>query len=375
MARIVALLAREILDSRGVPTIEVDVRLDNGACGRAAAPAGGSRGSREAFDLRDGDRARYEGRGVRQAVANVRCVIAPAIVGMNIADQSVLDRSLVELDGAKTRSRLGANTILAVSVAAAHALAGNDNPYKHLALHDRYQLPVPMFNVLNGGAHADNDVDFEEFMIAPVGAASFSEALRMGVETYRALRSMLKRAGKATSVGDEGGFAPDLDSHTQAPELLLAAIEHAGLRPQADVVIAVDAAAGELFEEGTYVFRKSMRRRRTTDQMIQFYESWLKHYPIWSIEDALAEVDIEGWRALTYDPLKTHAARGRRSLRHQCGAAARRHRRRPRQRSGDQAQSGWYRLRDFGCDYRGPAWWVRHRDQPSRWRDGRRLHR
>jgi enolase len=299
MAAIAALLAREILDSRGVPTIEVDVRLDNGASGRAAAPAGGSRGRQEAFELRDGDSARYEGRGVWQAVANVRCVIAPAILGMEIANQTLLDRCLIELDGTETRSRLGANTILAVSIAVARAVAGETELYRHLALRERHKLPVPMFNVLNGGAHADNDVDFEEFMIAPVGAASFSEALRMGVETYRALRSMLRRAGKATAVGDEGGFAPDLDSHTQAPELLLAAIEHAGLRPQADVVIAVDAAAGELYEEGTYVFRKSMRRRRTTEQMIQFYESWLKHYPIWSIEDALAEVDTEGWRVLT----------------------------------------------------------------------------
>jgi len=299
MTAIVALLAREILDPRGVPTIEVDARLDNGARGRAAAPAGGSRGRHEALELRDGDSARYEGRGVRQAVANVNCVIAPAILGMEIANQAFLDRYLIGLDGTETRSKLGANAILAVSIAAARAAAGDTDLYKHLALRDRQRLPVPMFNVLNGGAHADNDVDFEEFMIAPVGAASFSEALRMGVETYRALRSMLKRAGKATAVGDEGGFAPDLDSHTQAPELLLAAIENAGLRPQADVVIAVDAAAGELFEEGTYVFRKSMRRRRTTEQMIRFYESWLKHYPIWSIEDALAEVDTEGWRALT----------------------------------------------------------------------------
>jgi enolase len=298
MAHIVSILAREILDSRGVPTIEVDVQLDNGAFGRAAAPAGGSRGNREAVELRDGDQARYGGRGVLRAVANVKQLVAPVIVGREL-DRASLDRCLIELDGTDTRSRLGANTMLAISMAVTRAVSGGDNLYENLEFHGKHQLPVPMFNVLNGGAHADNDVDFQEFMIAPVGAPNFSEALRMGVETYRALRSLLKRAGKTTSVGDEGGFAPNLDAHVEAPELLLAAIEHAGLKPRLDIVIAVDAAAGELFEGGTYVFRKSMRRRRTSEQMIQFYESCLRHYPIWSIEDGLADTDIEGWRTLT----------------------------------------------------------------------------
>jgi len=298
MAVIVSLMAREILDSRGVPTIEVDVLLDSGAFGRAAAPAGGSRGRQEAVELRDGDQARYGGSGVRRAVANVRQLVAPAIVGREF-DRASLDRCLIDLDGSDTRSRLGANTMLAVSIAVTRALAGSDKLYEHLEFHGQCQLPVPMFNVLNGGAHADNDVDFQEFMVAPVGAPDFSEALRMGVETYRALRSLLKRAGKTTSVGDEGGFAPNLDAHVEAPELLLAAIEHAGLKPRVDVVIAVDAAAGELFEDGTYVFRKSMRRRRTSEQMIQFYESCVRRYPIWSIEDGLADTDTEGWRTLT----------------------------------------------------------------------------
>jgi enolase len=298
MAVIVQLLAREILDSRGIPTIEVDVRLDSGAFGRAAAPAGGSIGIREALEKRDGDLARYGGQGVRQAVANVKTLIAPAITGMELT-RAVLDARLIELDGTDNRSRLGANTMLAVSIAVTRALAGGDNLYDYLALHGERQLPVPLFNVLNGGAHADNDVDFQEFMIAPVGASSFSEALRMGAETFGALRALLKSAGKTTALGDEGGFAPNLNTHAEAPDLLSAAIEHAGLRPRTDVVMAVDVAASELFAEGTYVFRKSMRRRRTTDQMIQFYESWLKHYPLWSIEDGLAEADVEGWRRLT----------------------------------------------------------------------------
>lgn len=298
MAVIVQLLAREILDSRGIPTIEVDVRLDNGAFGRAAAPAGGSIGIREAVEKRDGDLARYGGQGVRQAVANVKRLIAPAITGIEMT-RAVLDARLIELDGTENRSHLGANTMLAVSIAVTRALAGSENLYEYLALHGERQLPVPLFNVLNGGAHADNDVDFQEFMIAPVGASSFSEALRMGAETFAALRALLKRDGKTTALGDEGGFAPNLNTHAEAPDLLLAAIEHAGLRPRTDMVMAVDVAAGELFEDGTYVFRKSMRRRRTTDQMIQFYESWLKHYPLWSIEDGLAEADVEGWRKLT----------------------------------------------------------------------------
>jgi enolase len=297
MATVASIRAREILDSRGVPTIEVDLTLDTGACGRAAAPAGASKGTREAVELRDEHDERYGGRGVRCAIHKVACVIAPAIVGKILPDRRALDLALIELDGTENRSHLGANTILAVSIAAARAFAGQVSLYEYLAP-DRMQLPVPMLNVLNGGAHADNQVDFEEFMIAPVGASSFSEALRMGVDTYRSLRALLKRAGKATAVGDESGFAPDLESHTQAPEMLLAAIEQAGLRPRSDIVIAVDAAADELYEDGTYVFRKSRRRRRTTEQMIRLYETWVKHYVIWSIEDALAEVDKEGWRAL-----------------------------------------------------------------------------
>jgi enolase len=300
---IAQLQAREILDSRGVPTIEVDVRLTNGAFGRAAAPSGGSRGKQEALELRDAQ-LRYGGLGVRRAVEVARVVLAPALEGFELKGPRTLDQWMVEFDGTENRGRLGANTMLAVSLAVTQALAADQSAFEYLA--ERYpepgfapRLPVPMFNVLNGGAHAGNTVDIQEYMVAPVGAPSFAEALRMGVETYRALRSLLKKAGLATSVGDEGGFAPDLEHHTQPLDLLVRAIEHAGLKPGQEVVIAVDVAAGELLEDGTYVFRKSMRRRRSTEQMIQFYSSWLRHYPIWSIEDGLADSDMDGWRALT----------------------------------------------------------------------------
>jgi enolase len=299
MTAVAQLQAREILDSRGMPTIEVDVCLSDGAFARAAAPSGGSCGRHEARELRDGDELRYEGWGVRQAVENVQSVIAPAIVGLELEGPWTLDRELVALDGTDDRSRLGANALLAVSIAVTRALAGERSLYDYLAIDRRYRLPVPLFNVLNGGAHAGNTEDIQEFMIAPVGAPTFSEALRMGVETYRALRAILKKAGLATSVGDEGGFAPNLDAHTQPFDLLLAAMQHAALKPGKDMVIAVDVAASELYEEGSYVFRKSMRRRRSTEQMIEFYASWLKHYPVWSIEDGLADVDTAGWRALT----------------------------------------------------------------------------
>ncbi|MGH7071389.1 MAG: phosphopyruvate hydratase [Acetobacteraceae bacterium] len=299
MPALVELAAREILDSRGVPTIEVDIRLDSGARGRAAAPSGGSKGKREATELRDNDQNRYGGAGVRRAVTIVHEVIAPALVGTNFETIAALDRLLLELDGTPQRSQLGANAMLAVSMAVTRALAAGGRLHEHLAPADQWRLPVPMFNVLNGGAHANNNVDFQEFMIAPIGAPNFAEALRMGVETYWALRAVLKRRGKATSVGDEGGFAPDLDRHAEAFDLLMLAIEQAGLRPAKDIVIAVDAAAGELADGDTYVFRKSMRRRRTTERMIEFYANCLRQFPIWSIEDGLAETDTDGWRALT----------------------------------------------------------------------------
>jgi len=300
MTAITTLQAREILDSRGIPTIEVDVHLSDGSFARAAAPSGASRGKLEASELRDGDQLRYNGRGVRRAVETVQTLVAPAIVGLELQGPWTLDRRLIELDGTSDRSRLGANTLLAISVAVTRALARGEHLYEYLAVNRHpHRLPVPMFNILNGGAHATNTEDIQEFMIAPVGASSFSEALRMGVETYGALRSLLKKSGRVTSVGEEGGFAPDLDAHTQPLDLLLEAIQLAGLRPRDDIVIAVDVAASELYAEGSYVFRKSLRRRRSSEQLIQLYASWLKHYPLWSIEDGLADTDTEGWRALT----------------------------------------------------------------------------
>jgi enolase len=295
---IVHIAAREILDSRGVPTVEVDVRLDTGAFGRAAAPAGGSIGQREAREIRDGDSTRYAGQGVKRAVAQVERVLAPALVGRP-ADRSETDAMMIRLDGTPDRGNLGANAMLAVSIALTRALSVDRELFQVLHDGESFGLPVPLFNVLNGGAHADNHLDFQEFMLAPVGAPNFSEALRMGVEVYGALRAVLKRAGKSTAVGDEGGFAPNLDNHSEAPDLLMAAIEHAGLAPGRQLVIAIDAAASELYDGKSYVFRKSMRRRRTSEEMIRFYDRWLKNYPIWSIEDGLADTDGDGWRALT----------------------------------------------------------------------------
>jgi len=300
VARIIELRAREVLDSRGLPTVEVEIRLDDGAVARAAAPSGGSRGKREAVELRDGDAARYGGCGVRHAVDNVRHLIVPAVLGRDFKGPWEVDAWMTALDGTPDRRRLGANAMLAVSIAVTRAMALEGALFEYLAVDGEVRLPVPMFNLLNGGAHAGNNVDIQEFMIAPIGAPCFSEALRMGVEVYRALRSVLKLGGLATSIGDEGGFAPDLAAaHTQPLDLLLAAIEKAGLNAGRDIVIGVDVAAGELLDGSSYVFRKSMRRRRTTEQMIQFYASWLKHYPVWSIEDGLAESDTEGWRTLT----------------------------------------------------------------------------
>jgi enolase len=300
MTSIGRIRAREILDSRGYPTIEVDVQLRGGAFGRAAVPSGLSIGAREAFELRDGDNARYGGRGVRRAVEFVNEVIGPALHGLEDNTTREFDQRLIELDGTADKSRLGANTMLAVSLAVTRALAHERDQtlYNYLAVGSARRLPVPMFNVLNGGAHAGNTVDLEDFMIAPVGARDFSEAVRMGAETYHALKALLRRAGKTTAVGDEGGFAPDLGADVEAIEFLLQGIERAGLRPGKDVVVAIDAAASSLYDHDSYVFRKSLRRRRSREQMIHRYEEWVRHFPIWSIEDAMADRDTEGWRAL-----------------------------------------------------------------------------
>jgi enolase len=301
MATIAAIEAREILDSRGNPTIAVDVRLDDGVSGQASVPSGASTGTREAVELRDGDPGRFGGKGVLHAVANVHERIAPALRGLPVSDQAAIDRRLCELDGSETKGVLGANAILGVSLAVARAAAATAREplYRHLGGAAANLLPVPMFNVLNGGVHADTSVDLQEFMIAPVGAASFAEALRMGAESYHALKATLKEKGYGTAVGDEGGFAPSLGANVEAVELILAAVERAGFRPGVDIVLALDPASSEFYEDGAYVFHKSDQRRRSAAEMVTFYEDWIRQFPIWSIEDGLAEDDWAGWKLLT----------------------------------------------------------------------------
>jgi len=301
--RITKVHGREILDSRGNPTVEVEVTLGDGAVGRAAVPSGASTGEREALELRDGDKARYGGKGVRKAVANVNGEIAKAMAGGDF-DQRALDRGLIALDGTPTKSRLGANALLGVSMAAARAEAVSKGVplYRHIGAlsgNDQFTLPAPMMNILNGGAHADSSVDFQEFMVMPLNAPSFGEALRWGAEIFHGLRGILKGRGQSTGVGDEGGFAPNLKSNREAVEVVLEAIEKVGLAPGGDVSIALDVASSELWSSGRYVFKKSGEADRTPDQMIRLYEDWIRQYPIVSIEDGLAEGDWDGWRALT----------------------------------------------------------------------------
>jgi len=302
--KITRVSAREILDSRGNPTVEVDVTLEGGAFGRAAVPSGASTGVREALELRDGDASRYGGKGVRKAVGNVNRGIAKAVVNREL-DQRGLDEAMIALDGTPTKSELGANAILGVSMAAARAdAAARQVPlYRHFGSlygHDRFTLPVPMMNILNGGAHADSSVDVQEFLVVPVGAGSFAEALRMGAEIFHALRGTLKSRGQLTGVGDEGGFAPNLTSNREAIEVVLEAIGKAGMNAGREIFIALDIASSELWAgKGRYVFKKSGEAERTSDQMIQLYEDWLRQYPIVSIEDGLAEGDWNGWTALT----------------------------------------------------------------------------
>ncbi len=295
---------REILDSRGNPTVEVDLTVEGGATGRAAVPSGASTGEREALELRDGDKSRYLGKGVRKAVANVNGEIAAALQGQSL-DQRGLDNALIALDGTPTKARLGANALLGVSMAAmrAEALAKGLPLYQHIGSlynNSAYTLPVPMMNILNGGAHADSSVDFQEFMVMPVGASSFAEALRTGAEIFHALRGILKGRGQSTGVGDEGGFAPNLKSNREAVEVVLEAIGKVGLKAGSDVYIALDVASSELWAGGgRYVFKKSGEPERTSAQMVDLYADWIRQYPIISIEDGLAEGDWEGWQLIT----------------------------------------------------------------------------
>jgi len=301
MTRIARLAAREILDSRGHPTIEVDVVLENGQVGRAAVPSGASTGQHEALELRDGDPARYGGKGVTKAIRHVHDLIAPALVGKDVEQQALIDQTLIALDGTENKGRLGANAILGASLAVAKAAAAaRGTPlYRYLGGHTATILPVPLMNVINGGAHADNNVDFQEFMIVPVGAATFAEAMRFGAETFHSLSRVLKAHGYSTAVGDEGGFAPRLRSNVEAIELILEAIAKAGYRAGSQVALALDPAASEFLDAGKYVFRKSDGSTRDAEGMIRFYAEWVRQYPIVSIEDGLAEDDWRGWKLLT----------------------------------------------------------------------------
>src|SRR5271169_110615 len=298
---IVKVIGREILDSRGNPTVEADVHLVDGTVGRAAVPSGASTGEHEAVELRDGDPKRYLGKGTRKAVQNINKKIAPEVTGMEAEEQTAIDRKMLELDGTPNKAKLGANAILAVSMAAARAAAQSQMTplYRYLGGVGANLLPVPMMNILNGGAHADNSVDPQEFMIAPYGASKFSEALRMGAEVFHTLKGVLKKRGYSTSVGDEGGFAPNLKSNEEALEVVLDAITKAGYTPGEQIGIALDPAASEFYDAGKkkYIFKKSDQSERTSQQMVEFWAEWVRQYPIVSLEDGMAEDDWDGWKA------------------------------------------------------------------------------
>jgi len=301
LSKISDVRAREILDSRGNPTVEADVVLENGVLGRAAVPSGASTGEHEAVELRDGDAGRYGGKGVRKAVAHVDGELRDALVGSDPADQRALDQRMIDLDGTPNKGRLGANALLAVSLAAARAAATDAGQplYRWLGGEDACTLPVPMMNILNGGAHAPNNVDIQEFMVMPVGASTFSEGLRMGTEIFHSLKKVLTSQGKNTAVGDEGGFAPDLGSNEEAVEVVLEAIDKAGYQAGSDIVLAIDAASSELYRDGGYEFPWSGGAKRDSAGMVDFWADWVGRYPIRSIEDALDENDWDGWKLLT----------------------------------------------------------------------------
>jgi len=301
MTTISEITAREILDSRGNPTVEAEVFLADGSSGRAAVPSGASTGEYEAIELRDGDHKRYLGKGVLRAVENVNGEIAQALAGFDAAKQRALDQKMIELDGTENKARLGANALLAVSMAATRACAAAFQMplYRYIGGAAANTLPVPMMNILNGGAHADNNVDFQEFMVMPVGAGSFSESLRWGVEVFHTLKGVLKKRGYNTAVGDEGGFAPSLKSNVEAIEVVLEAIQQAGYKPGEEIAIALDPAASEFYQDGRYIFKKSDRSAKSSEEMVRFWAKWVRDYPIVSIEDGLAEDDWDGWKMLS----------------------------------------------------------------------------
>ncbi len=301
MSEIIDIYAREILDSRGNPTVEVEVFLESGVMGRAAVPSGASTGEREALELRDGDKARYLGKGVLKAVENINEIIAEALIGWEASDQTGIDRKLLELDGTDFKSNLGANALLGVSMACAKAAAEDAGLplYQYIGGANAKELPVPMMNILNGGAHADNNVDIQEFMVMPAGAGSFKEALRMGAEIFHALKKVLKGKGYNTAVGDEGGFAPNLKSNEEALEVIMEAIREAGYKPGEDVLLALDVASSELFKDGKYHLENEKQPVKTAQELVDLYEDLVNRYPIISIEDGMAENDWDGWKLMT----------------------------------------------------------------------------
>ncbi|MBA2500279.1 MAG: phosphopyruvate hydratase [Chitinophagaceae bacterium] len=303
MSYIAEIFARQILDSRGNPTVEVDVITDEGSFGRAAVPSGASTGIHEAVELRDGDKKNYLGKGVLKAVKNVNDIIAPGLLGYDAADQTGIDEMMIQLDGTPNKSKLGANAILAVSMAVAKAAAEDASLplYRYIGGTNAKTLPIPMMNILNGGAHADNKIDFQEFMVMPIGAKNFSEGLRWGVEIFHALKSVLKKKGFSTNVGDEGGFAPNIQSNEEAIEIVLTAIQAAGYKTGSQIMIAMDAANSELWnaKKKKYVFHKSSGKELSSEQLVKYWEKWAKQYPIASIEDGMAEDDWNGWKMLT----------------------------------------------------------------------------
>jgi enolase len=301
MSEINDIYAREILDSRGNPTVEVEVYLESGAMGRAAVPSGASTGEREALELRDGDKSRYLGKGVRKAVENVNEIITEALVGWEASDQAGIDRKLLELDGTDFKSNLGANALLGVSMACAKAAAEEAGLplYQYIGGSNAKELPLPMMNIINGGAHADNNVDIQEFMIMPAGATSFKEALRMGAEIFHALKKVLKSKGYNTAVGDEGGFAPNLGSNEEALQVIMEAISEAGYKPGEDVLLALDVASSELYKNGKYLLENEAQPEKSAAELVDFYEDLVNRYPIISIEDGMAENDWDGWKLLT----------------------------------------------------------------------------
>lgn len=303
MSYILTINARQILDSRGNPTVEVDVYTDNGVMGRAAVPSGASTGTHEAVELRDNDKSQYMGKSVYQAVENINSILREQLKGMYIFDQNGIDKKMMEIDGTPNKAKIGANAILGVSLAVAKAAAEESRQplFRYIGGVNANLLPIPMMNILNGGAHADNGIDFQEFMVMPVGAPSFSEALRMGTEVFHHLKAVLKKQGLSTNVGDEGGFAPNIKSNEEALKAVLQAIESAGYRPGEDIYIAMDAAASEFYDakENAYIFKKSTGDKLTSSQMVDFWADWSKRYPILSIEDGFAEDDWDGWKQVT----------------------------------------------------------------------------